>query len=420
MSSTRVPHVAVLDGFRALAILGVVVLHLCGASGVFETLRGTAAEIALWGVLGNVIDAFFIISGFVLFLPVVIRGGELGSLSRYAIGRAARLVPAYWLSIVVVLVLAALFAPGSNLGQRFAGFPGAGEVLIHLGALQMPARLLDGTLLPGFGINGPLWMISVIAGFYVVFPFVARAYHRHPLIGLAVAAAITFGWKLAALHATGVFETIDRSDLPAWAIPLVVTDQLPGWAYSFALGMTAAWAYVRLHRRPRGSSLERPALVAGVLALVAYGVCAYAYGRSAAEISGAIAGSAARTDPYLALADSTARALVMAAIALGPLWLRQPFANRPIRRLADLSYGIYLIHLVVIVYVGVLLLGLPQTGSLGDLALWSAVVIPVSIGYAYLSRRFVELPARDWARRATVGPPRPEAPGGAAAERARA
>ncbi len=86
------------------------------------------------------------------------------------------------------------------------------EILADMAALQMPIRLFDGTFQIGLGINGALWMISVIVCFYFVFPFIARSYYRHPLAGLAIAAGITLGWKLAVIHLPGVFGWLDHSE----------------------------------------------------------------------------------------------------------------------------------------------------------------------------------------------------------------
>jgi peptidoglycan/LPS O-acetylase OafA/YrhL len=86
----------------------------------------------------------------------------------------------------------------------------------------------------------------------------------------------------------------------------------------------------------------------------------------------------------------------MASIVLAPVWLQRPFDNAPVRRLAELSYGVYLIHLVIAWYVGLVWLDLPRDGSVRAALLWFGVVIPTSIAYAYLSRRFVELPAKRW------------------------
>jgi peptidoglycan/LPS O-acetylase OafA/YrhL len=90
-----------IDGFRAYAILGVVTLHLLGVAGALQP--GSTKSLIAWGLLGNVIDAFFIVSGFVLFLGVVSRRGEIGSLRDFTIGRAARLLPPYWITLAVLL-----------------------------------------------------------------------------------------------------------------------------------------------------------------------------------------------------------------------------------------------------------------------------------------------------------------------------
>jgi len=402
-----VPIIPALDGFRAYAILGVVVLHVLGFSGALAATDGTTFGLVAWGVFGNVIDAFFIISAFGLFLPVVLRRGELGSLQTYAIARAARVVPPYWLCIAVILVLISLVpATAQTPFGPPVRFPDAGDILIHLTALQMPARLF-GDLPVGFGVDGPLWMISVIVGFYVVFPFVAKAYYRHPFIGLAIAAALMLGWKEAALHLGGFFQMLEGGHASPVSVQLIATDQLPGWAFSFALGMTGAWTYARLHERgPAPEGLDRKATAVAGLAVVAVVICAYLYGREAAEINAAIAGSVARGDPLLTLAYSASRAVLMAAIVLCPLWIQRPFANRPVRRLAELSYGLYLIHFVVAYYVGGVLLGIPRDGSVATVGLWFAVVLPVSLAYAYLSLLSVERPARRWVRRRS----RPRAP----------
>ena len=384
-------RVPVLDGFRAYAILGVVSLHLLLLSKVAQP--GNHAGLVSWGVLGNIIDTFFIISGFVIFLPVVRRAGELGSIRNFAVGRVARLAPAYWLSLLVVLVLLVVVPNQPDL--RFIHrLP---EIVADMAALQMPIRLFDGTFQVGLGINGALWMISVIVGFYFVFPFIARSYYRHPLAGLAIAAAITLLWKEAVIHLPGFWAWLDHSDEEAWVSQLIATDELPGWAFSFALGMTGAWAWVRVSGSENLKRLQRPAVIAAAVSLAACGVCAYLYGKHASNAdTGIIGGSTARENPWLTMPFSAARAALMASIVLAPVWLQRPFDNAPVRRLAELSYGIYLIHLVIAWYVCLVWLDLPRDGSLRAALLWFGVVIPTSIAYAYLSRRFVELPAKRW------------------------
>jgi peptidoglycan/LPS O-acetylase OafA/YrhL len=393
-----------IDGFRAYAILGVVTLHLLLAAGALhpETTTGLIA----WGLLGNVIDAFFIVSGFVLFLAVVRRGGQIGSLRDFATGRAARLIPPYWITLAVMLALLAFAtAPTGRPGLVADGLPSPESLVLHLGAMQMPARFFDSNVSVGFGINGALWMVSVIVCFYVMFPLIARPYYRHPLAGLAIAALITVGWRETAVHWPHLFAAINFGDRPDWAVSLIAVDQLPGWAFSFAIGMTGAWAYGRLLASGNAPA-KRTVLWATAISFVACVVCAYLYGRDASAVSGAIGGSVARSSPLLAFAYTLSRGALMAAIALGPFWIRAPFVNRPVRSLAEFSFGIYLIHLIVVGYVCGSLLDLPSDGSLGAVALWFGVVLPVSLLYAYLMVRLVERPVRALARGAKPPSPR--------------
>jgi peptidoglycan/LPS O-acetylase OafA/YrhL len=87
--------------------------------------------------------------------------------------------------------------------------------------------------------------------------------------------------------------------------------------------------------------------------------------------------------------------MLILGILLGPLWLQRVFTGRPVRWIADQSYGIYLIHLPIAFYV-VLLIEPSQNGSLRAFALWCLLVLPPATAYAWLSRRFVGRPAIDW------------------------
>ena len=399
-------RIAAIDGFRAYAILGVVTFHLLGVAGALQP--GSTTALIAWGLLGNVIDAFFIISGFVLFLAVVRRSGQLGSIRNFAVARGARLAPPYWITLAVMLALLAFVAVPSGPGVVATGLPSLPNVLAHLVGMQMPVRMFDSNALIGFGINGPLWMISVIVCFYLLFPLIAKPYYRHPVIGLLAAAVITIAWKEGVDHFPGVLAAIDQGDQRAWVEQLIAIDQLPGWAFSFALGMTCAWGYGRLADLDPAKT-RHAATWALPFALVACGTCAYLYGDHASAISSAAAGSFTRTDTFLGLAYTLSRGALMAAIVLGPVWARTPFASPKVRAIAELSFSVYLIHLVIAIYVGRMLFSLPTDGSIGAVALWIALVLPLSMLFALLMRRYVERPARDWSRQATRKFDRPRA-----------
>jgi peptidoglycan/LPS O-acetylase OafA/YrhL len=394
------PRLPALDGLRAYAIMGIVAAHLLGASGVLGEANGTTFGMVLWSIFGNTLDAFCIISGFGLFLPTVARGGEVGSKVSFWIGRGVRLLPAYWLVIAVCLLLLAVAPPIAGYP-----FPPLWSIATHLTVMQLPARLFPPDVTPGFGIDGAVWMISIVVIFYLVLPFVARSYARHPLIGLAVAAAITVAWKQTIARAPEVFEALSSGSGSATDLVarLIAVDQFPGWAFSFGLGMTGAWAYHWATHRFSTARLVRTASQAAVPALLLYVSAAYLFGRTTLTYDGRVS-PLSRSHTLETMFSSASRAVLMAVILLGPVWMRRPFVNRATAKLAELSYGVYLIHILLVVY-AVSLFHLPENGSLGAVAIWCLVIVPPSLLYAALSRRWVELPVQRWVRAHRAAPP---------------
>jgi peptidoglycan/LPS O-acetylase OafA/YrhL len=131
---------------------------------------------------------------------------------------------------------------------------------------------------------------------------------------------------------------------------------------------------------------------------VAVGVCAYLAGRYVRDTHFLVAPVDARQDWPLAFAYTASVTTVMVALAFASPRLQVPFAHPIVRRLADISYGVFLIHVVIIWY----LLGrfsLAEDGSLGTFATLAVVVVPLSILYGYVSARFLEQPIRRWAHR---------------------
>ena len=106
-----------------------------------------------------------------------------------------------------------------------------------------------------------------------------------------------------------------------------------------------------------------------------------------------------RDSIWLSMAFSLALATFMVSLALVPRQYQSFLASSPVRRIGDISYGIYLSHLLIMIYLGRYVLDLPRDGTFGDLLLWVLVVVPSAVLYGYLSARFLEQPVRRWARR---------------------
>jgi peptidoglycan/LPS O-acetylase OafA/YrhL len=404
----RIPVIPAFDGYRAWAILGVVLFHVFQVAGSFAAAGDSALGVVLWGALPRTLDLLFIVSGFVIYLPTVVRDGDFGRVSSFAIRRAARLFPAYYVALLIAIVLLAA-VPASD------GVPGAGTVVAHFTVMQTPALLFVEGFDLGLGVVPPVWTLSVEVCFYLLLPFIAAVYFRHPISGLAVVASITVAWTILGQNADWAagLAGVDLSAASQNRIESFYASQFPEWATAIACGMTGAWAYVTLRDRIPRERLERIAMWGTVLAALCFCALVYLAGREAVDDPSKFEGLFGRQSLLITLGSPVALTAILVCFALMPARLQLPCSVPPIRWLGDVSYGIFLIHFAVI---WLLLEGssLAADGRFETTLVWCAIVYPVSIAYAYLSARFLERPVRRWAhrfgRRAEAEP----APGGAA------
>jgi peptidoglycan/LPS O-acetylase OafA/YrhL len=206
---------------------------------------------------------------------------------------------------------------------------------------------------------------------------------------------VTVGWTIAFDHVARTMEllgsTPDLNELVRLQYSAAL--QLPTWAYSFGLGMFGAWLWVRLQPGATdgaGPAKRTRAIKATVIAS-AIGLAAVAW-----LIGGGYDDT--RHSLALSLAFSTLVATLMVSLSLAPAGWQRPVAFNGIRRLGDISYGIYLSHMVI-AYVLLDEFSLPVDGNVPSLLVWTVAVVPAAVLYGYLSARFVEQPIRRWARR---------------------
>jgi peptidoglycan/LPS O-acetylase OafA/YrhL len=398
-AASHIPIVAAFDGYRAYAILGIIVLHLLGFSGVLAALGSSWFPHLIQGTLDQFVDILFIISGFVVFLPTVARHGQFGSVPSYAIRRAARLVPAYWAVLAIVVILAAAVAVNPPIPM-----PSIANVGLHTIFLHMPGALVD-SFGPGLAADTPLWTLSLEVTFYVILPFVASWYVRRPFVGLVVAAVLTVAWQEALLHWSTTEAVLGHpSDAVSERLRLAWSFQFPFFAFSFGAGMTGAWVYVHLRERYSPETLARHVGWVQLVSLISLAVFCYLLGSHKLG-----QGLAARYSPFVAMGFTGSLTTLMVATALGRMRWQRPFAHPFARRLGDISYGMYLIHFVIITYAVRLLFGHPPIpggpqltegdGSLGTFVALAALVLPLTVLYGYVSGRYLEQPIRRWAHR---------------------
>ncbi|MFC4499725.1 MULTISPECIES: acyltransferase family protein [Streptomyces] len=174
-----------LDGLRLIAALMVACYHYGGRGGDITRAWGTSAADVFptlhtpfaYGCLG--VQVFFVISGFVICMS-----GWGRSLRSFFASRTARLMPAYW---VAVLLVSAVFALPVVVYDAVS----PSDILVNLTLLQQPLgvhRVL--------GVDWTLWAEVRFYALFALFVVLPGANRRRVVlfcVGWILAAAITQG-----------------------------------------------------------------------------------------------------------------------------------------------------------------------------------------------------------------------------------
>jgi peptidoglycan/LPS O-acetylase OafA/YrhL len=363
-------HEPALDGLRGLAVAAVVAFHLRHLDG---------------GFLG--VDLFFVLSGFLITSLLVTetqRRGTIG-LRRFWVRRARRLLPALVVMLAGVAVLLVAFTPAGDR-PRFRG-----DALATLGYVANWERMAgDLTYWDIFSQPSPLdhtWSLAIEEQFYLLWPLVALAVlRRRPQSGATQRArwlgAVAIGGALMSLVLLGLsYSPVDTNRA------YFGTDTRIGATLGGAALATVVAGRARRQGRP-SAALD----VVGALALVLIGwSLATVDGQSGWYYRGG-----------LGLLVLAALVVIRATTGGPPGRLARALSWRPLCLLGIVSYGVYLWHWPVIVYLTEERLGV------GGWRL-DAIRILVTLGVATVSYRVVERPIRRgmwrvrWAWPATAG-----------------
>ena len=374
----RLRHQPALDGLRGVAAAVVVVFHL-------NRLQG--------GFLG--VDLFFVLSGFLITSLLAVEHSRSGriQLARFWARRARRLLPALFVLVGGVAVLLVLFTPGA-VRADFRG-SGIGTLLYAANWERMGSTF---TYWDSFRQPSPFdhtWSLAIEEQFYLVWPLVTVAVFRW--LGRGDARRGTR--SLAVIAVVGAIVSF----IELWVLFDPVATNRAYFGTDTRIGATlvgAALAAVTLLRRPPqpvpGAGPQPPASVPGAIGRAVPTLTALAGlagGAWMAICVLSINGLGASYYEGGLISFALAAALVIHATNVGPdTVLARALSLRPLCYLGLISYGVYLWHWPVIVYMT------PERMPVDGLAL-DAVRVATTLGVAALSYHLVEMPIRRGALR---------------------
>lgn len=373
------PYIGQLTALRGLACLFVLIGHVIQ---VFNYRPAPGAASTPWAgmVIRGLFNAqgavlmFFVLSGCVLALSL--KGtAQLGRgvVAGFYIKRVFRLYPLLWLSTFIAI--------SSVLSARHVADQGVFAAWLQAN-LQAPITALH-TLLSMAGLwtkyDGPMWSLRVELIYSALFPVVYLLIHN-PRSRL---------WCIAALLGVAL---------------LPVADPQYGTAFGISFGLGALIPFL-----PRANS--KPHFVMMLVAFIA--LC---YDR-------ALLGAAHPPEIVFDLIETIAAFVIVRDVYAG----RRRYAllgYRPLIRIGEISYSIYLLHLPILLMIFVLLshftgvtmlLDHPSLTQIGLAGLTLAATLSLS----YLTFTYVESPLHNFGRqlagRIAKGRPADETIGGGVA-----
>lgn len=364
---SRVPC---LDGLRGIAALWVLVGHSL-------MLTGWRVPVLAEPDLG--VELFIMLSGFLMVHQYELKPkkepwGAPAAWLKFWTRRFFRIAPLYYVALAAALLSGPmLFADRMEIDSFLGRSP------------QMPHRYLDGSVTnilahlsflfgfhPAYSFRTPLpdWSLALEMQFYAAFPFLMLVTRRLGWAGGTMLLAALSAGVVLAMHSGSV-----RFPMPAF-LPLKLHIFLCGMLLAAAVGVgrTKALSYLALALLfvliPIGTSLNPTKAVVRLLLVGSFFLLVHPR-LAPGAVAGAVAG-VART-----------------------------LGNRFFYWLGELSYGTYLIHLLILQPLAAFVIGrfghdLSAPARFGLVIL---LLVPAVYSLAWLTYRTVEVPGRDLGRR---------------------
>lgn len=362
---STVDRVASLTGVRAVAALLVLGTHAAYTTGKYT--HGFVGLVYSRMEIG--VPIFFVLSGYLLFRPWVqaaANGTDAPSVSRYAWHRVRRIMPAYVVTVLAAFLIYHFRDGGPNPGHSWVGlFRNLTLTQIYTNNYAFNGYLHQGLT--------QMWSLAVEVSFYVALPVLAW------LLLVVLCRRRWRPWLLL----TGLTGLVVIS--PLWMLLVHTTHFLPDGARLWLPGYLAWFVGGMLLAVLGVMGIRMYGFVAVPLAVICYLIASTPIAGEPTTSPTGLGEALVKTAFYAVIAT-----LVVAPLALGNRgWYARLLATRPMVWLGEISYEIFLVHLVVMEIAMVEVLHWPvYTGSAPVLFV---VTLVMTIPVAWLLHRFTRV-----------------------------
>lgn len=314
-------YAPVADGLRVMSVLLIAWYHIWQQSWLQPVLKISSLRLDFTAAVRTgylPVDLMLLLSGFLLFLPYAqsrVCGDPLPELRTYYIKRVIRILPSYYLCVLISFFVYAL-----------PNYTSTRAMLLDLvGHLTFTHNLCyEGYV--GTRMTGVLWTLAVEIQFYLIAPLIGRAFIRRPICVYLAMTAAAFFYRF--VYVAGLSDTA------------LYFNRLPAMLDVYANGMLAAWAFAALGKR------LRPSAASGCLFTL---LCLL----SAAGIYAIMRAQSAISDGYEAIRFGQMKyrfpltalgAVFLVSGSQASCWFQFLFSNRIVRFLSGISYNFYIWH----------------------------------------------------------------------------
>lgn len=346
--------IASLDGVRALACLTVAGFHIS------EITRDThvwspgqepfIAALLLAGFSG--VTLFFVLSGFLLFMPyarALLFKSSWPSARRFYSRRALRIIPAYYVCLFTLILLQHREYLQPN----------------HWGQLALFLTFfMDSTKATYMAINGPFWTLAVEWQFYLLLPLLVLAIRaliarcspgkRLPALVLCLLALMAWG-MISQFWGYYVLTHLWPQGIGWRIISMLLFGRSGKYLQDFAVGMLASLLYIYARYADNGERVKallrrlQPWLWGAGLALLLFMAL---WHENAAHDNGMLwlDGLKGIYDLFSEAGFASGFGLCILALLFGNKPIQRLFALTPLRWIGHVSYSTYMWHLPLLLF----------------------------------------------------------------------